>query len=142
MTADKRAHRDINIDRGVSVEDCATMEKMIFIPTLKPMAQGGVRFSDFHAPPCADFRTILSEIDFGAPLAHLARLPSFSNLKLVCPLCPPRLHHASTTPAPRPRPTPAAPEFDRLKSLYWVGAGGDGWQEGGDGRRRRIIEAT
>jgi hypothetical protein len=31
------------------------MEKMIFIPTLKPLAQGGVRFSDFHAPPCANF---------------------------------------------------------------------------------------
>jgi hypothetical protein len=70
---------------------------MIFIPTLKPLAQGGVRFSDFHAPPCADFRTFLSAINFGAPLAHLARLPSFSpsfsNFKLVCPLCPPRLHH-------------------------------------------------
>jgi hypothetical protein len=24
---DKRAHRDINIDRGVRVEDCATTEK-------------------------------------------------------------------------------------------------------------------
>jgi hypothetical protein len=79
-----------------------------------------VRFSDFHAPPCADFHTFLSAIDFGAPLAHLARLPSFSNFKLACPLCPPRLHHASTAPAPRPRPTPAAPEFDRLKSLYCV----------------------
>jgi hypothetical protein len=90
---------------------------MIFIPTLKPLAQGGVCFSDFHAPPCADFRTYLSAIDFGAPLAHLTRLTSFSNFKLVCPMCPPRLHHASTAPAPRPRPTPATPEFDRLKSL-------------------------
>jgi hypothetical protein len=114
------------------LEDCATTEKMISIPTLKPLAQGGERFSDFHAPPCADFRTFLSAIDFGAPLAHLARLPSFSNFKLACPLCPPRLHHASTAPAPRPRPTPAAPEFDRLKSLYsmfWMGAVelGGGW---------------
>jgi hypothetical protein len=100
----------------VSVEDCATTEKMIFIPTLKPLAQGGVRFSDVHAPPCADFRTFLSAIDFDAPLAHLARRPSFSNFKLACPLCPPRLHHASTRTTP-PRPTPAAPEFDRLKSL-------------------------
>ncbi len=41
----------------VRVEACATMEKMIFIPTLKPQAQGGVRFSDFHAPPCANFCT-------------------------------------------------------------------------------------
>jgi hypothetical protein len=40
---------------------------MIFIPTLKPLAQGGVRFSDFHAPPCADFCTFLSAIDFGVP---------------------------------------------------------------------------
>jgi hypothetical protein len=86
---------------------------MIFIPTLKPLAQGGVRFSDFHAPTCADFCTFLSVIDFGIPLAHLARLPSFSNFKLACPLCPPRLHHASTAP----RPTPAAPEFDHLKPL-------------------------
>jgi hypothetical protein len=68
------------------VEDCATTEKMIFIPTLKPLAQGGVRFSDFHAPPCADFHTFLSAIDFCAPLEHLTRLPSFSNFKLVCPL--------------------------------------------------------
>ncbi len=91
---------------------------LIFIPTLKPLAQGGVCFSNFHAPPFADFRTyFLSAIDFGAPLTHLARLPSFSNFKLVCPLCPPRLHHASTAPAPRPRPNPTAPEFDRLKSL-------------------------
>jgi hypothetical protein len=67
---DKKAHRDINIDQGVRVEDCATTEKMIFIPTLKPLAQGGVRFSDFHAPPCADFCTYLSAIDFGALLAH------------------------------------------------------------------------
>jgi len=45
---------------------------MIFIPMLKPLAQGGVRFSDFHfhAPPCANFGTFLSAIDFGAPLAH------------------------------------------------------------------------
>jgi hypothetical protein len=72
------------------LEDCATTEKMIFIPTLKPLAQGGVRFSDFHAPPCADFPRfshLLSAIDFGAPLAHSARLPSFSNFKLACPLC-------------------------------------------------------
>ena len=95
--------------RGVRVEDCATTEKMIFIPTLKPLAQGGVRFSDFHAPPCADFRTFLSAIDFGAPLAHSARLPSFSNFKLACPLCPPRLHHASTAPRPAPAPPPPPP---------------------------------
>ncbi len=69
------------------------METMIIIPTLKPLAQGGVRFSDFHAPPCADFCTFLSVINFGVPLAHLARLPSFSNFKLVCPLCPSRLQH-------------------------------------------------
>jgi hypothetical protein len=74
-------------------------------------------FFDFHTPPCAEFRTFLSAIDFGAPLAHSARLPSFSNFKLVCPLCPPRLHHASTAPAPHPRPTPTAHKFDRLKSL-------------------------
>jgi hypothetical protein len=43
----------------INLEDCATTEKMIFIPTLKPLAQGGVRFSDFHAPPCANFRTFL-----------------------------------------------------------------------------------
>jgi hypothetical protein len=78
---------------------------MIFIPTLKPLAQGGVRFSDFHAPPCADFCTFLSAINFGAPLAHLARLPFFSNFKLACPLCPLRLHQTSTAP----RPTPAPP---------------------------------
>jgi len=93
---------------------------MIFIPTLKPQAQGGVRFSDFHAPPFADFHTFLSVMDFGAPLARLARLSSFSNFKLACPLCPPRLHRASTAPAPRPRPSPAAPEFDCLKSLYYA----------------------
>jgi hypothetical protein len=40
----------------------------IYSPTLKPLAQGGVRFSDFQAPPCADFRTFLSAIDFGALL--------------------------------------------------------------------------
>jgi hypothetical protein len=111
-TRDKRAHCDKKYtDRGVRVEDCATMEKMIFIPTLKPLAQGGVRFSDFHAPPCADFRTILSAIDFGAPLAHSERLPSFSNFKLVCPLCPPRLHHASTAPRPAPAPPPPHPNL-------------------------------
>ena len=66
----KRAHRDINIDQGVRVEDCATTEKMIFIPTLKPLAQGGVRFLDFHTPPCADFLRFSSAIDFGAPLAR------------------------------------------------------------------------
>ena len=75
-------------------------------------------FSDFHAPPCADFCSFLSAIDFGAPLARLARLPSFSNFKLVCPLCSPCLHCARTTPAPCPRPAPIAPEIDRLKSLY------------------------
>ena len=67
----KRAHRDINIDQGVRVEDCATTEKMIVIPTLKPLAQGGVRFLDFHTPPCADFLRFSSAIDFGAPLARL-----------------------------------------------------------------------
>jgi len=89
---------------------------MIFIPTQKPQAQGGVRFSDFHAPPCADFCTFLSAIDFGAPLARLARLPSFSNFKLAVPCvlhASTTLHHACTTPPPHP----AAPEFDRLKSL-------------------------
>jgi hypothetical protein len=77
---------------------------MIFIPTLKPQAQGGVRFSDFNAPPCADFRTFLSAIDFGALLARLARLPSFSNFKLACPLCPPRFHHAASHPHHTPAP--------------------------------------
>jgi len=79
---------------------------MVFIPTQKLQAQGGVHFSDFHAPPCADFRTFLSAIDFGTPLARLARLPSFSNLKLACPLCPLRLHRARTTPHHAPAPPP------------------------------------
>jgi hypothetical protein len=47
------------------------MDKIIFIPTQKPLAQGGVHFLDFHAPPCANFLRFLSAIDSGAPLAHL-----------------------------------------------------------------------
>jgi hypothetical protein len=84
------------------LEDCATMEKMIYIPTLKPPAQGGVRFSDFHAPPCADFRTFSSAIDFGGTAGAFSKTTIFSNFKLACPLCPPRLHHASTAPPPHP----------------------------------------
>jgi hypothetical protein len=35
------------------LEDCATTEKIIFIPTLKPLAQGGVVFPIFtpHLAP-------------------------------------------------------------------------------------------
>jgi hypothetical protein len=43
------------------------MDKIIFIPTQKPLAQGGVRFLDFHA---ANFLRFSSAIDFGAPLAR------------------------------------------------------------------------
>jgi len=82
----------------------------------KPQVQGGVHFSDFHAPPCADFCSFLSAIDFGAPLVCLARLPSFSNFKLACPLCPPRLHRAHTTPVPRPRHTQIWPFKNTLLS--------------------------
>jgi hypothetical protein len=84
-------------------------------------------FFRLSRPTLRRFSHLLSAIDFGAPLAHSARLPSFSNFKLACPLCPPRLHHASTAPAPCPRPTPAAPEFDRLKSLYLVVPADGGW---------------
>jgi hypothetical protein len=78
---------------------------MIFILTLKPLAQGGVHFSDFHAPPCADFFRFSSAINFGTPLARLQSQPSFSNFKLVCPLCPPCPPHARAMPAPRHRRT-------------------------------------
>ncbi len=90
------------------------MEKMIFIPMLKPLAQGGVCFLIFRphlAPIFFDFCTFLSAIDFGAQLAHLARLPSFSNFKLAYPLCPLRLHHASTTPRPAHAPPPPHPNL-------------------------------
>ncbi len=56
--------------------------------------KAGGAFFRFSHPPCTDFRTFLSAINFGAPLADLARLPSFSNFKLVCPLCPPCLQLA------------------------------------------------
>jgi hypothetical protein len=39
-----------------------------------------------------------------------------AGVSLVSSAPPPRLHRTT----PRPRPTPAAPEFDRLKSLYCV----------------------
>ena len=94
------------------------MEKMIFIPTLKPLAQGGVRFSNFHAPPCANFCTFLSAIDFGGTAGAFSKTTIFFKLQagvsLVSSTPPPRLHRTT----PRPRPTPAAPEFDRLKPLY------------------------
>jgi hypothetical protein len=93
------------------LEDCATTEKMIFIPTLKPPAQGGVRFSDFHAPPCADFRTFSSAIDFGCTAGAFSKTTIFFKLQagvsLVSSAPSPRLHRTT----PRRRPTPAAPEL-------------------------------
>jgi hypothetical protein len=46
------------------------MDKIIFIPTQKSQAQGGVRYLAFHAQPCANFLRCLSAINFGAMLAH------------------------------------------------------------------------
>jgi hypothetical protein len=67
---------------------------MIFIPTLKPLAQGGVRFSDFHAPPCADFRTFSSAIDFGGTAGSFSKTTIFFKLQagvsLVSSAPPPR----------------------------------------------------
>ena len=114
---DKRAHRDTSTEPRCESGGLRHNGKHDIYSHAE--TSGARRFSDFHAPPCADFRTFLSAINFGAPLARLARLPSFTNLKLACPLCPLRLHGARTsTPhhAPAP-PRPAAPEFDRLKSL-------------------------
>jgi hypothetical protein len=67
----KEAHCGIN--KGwpwVREEACATMDKIIFIPTQKPQAQDGTRFLAFHTPPCADFLIFLSASNFGAPLAR------------------------------------------------------------------------
>jgi len=102
---DKRAHRDIII---ISTEVWVgglrhNGKKWYLLPRWNLWCKAGCVFPIF-TPPCADFRTFLSAIDFGAPLAHLARLPSFSNFNLGCPLCPPRLHHASTAPCPAPAP--------------------------------------
>jgi hypothetical protein len=46
------------------------MDKMIFIPTTKPQAQGGVRFLAFHAPPCAIFSRYLLAVNLGATLVR------------------------------------------------------------------------
>ena len=116
----KRAHCDINIDRGVRVEDCATTEKMIVIPTLKPLAQGGVRFLDFHTHPALRrFSQIFISDRFWRTAGAFVKSAIFFKLQAVlCPLCPPRPPHARATPAPRPRRT----QFDHLKSLYYGGA--------------------
>ena len=75
----------------------------------KPRAQGGARFSAFHAPPCADFLRFLSAIDFGAPLARLVKMTIFFKLQagvsLVSSAPPPRLQ----CPAPRLRHTQNRP---------------------------------
>ena len=93
---DKRAHHDINkVDQGGREEVCATTDEMIFIPSQKPQAQGEVRFSDFHAPPCANFLRFSSAIDFGALLAHSVKTT------ILCPPCPRHagaaLRHARAT---------------------------------------------
>jgi hypothetical protein len=52
----------------------------------KPLAQGGVRFLDFHAPPCANFLRFSSAIDFHAAtntLALTARFEFFLNKKII-----------------------------------------------------------
>jgi hypothetical protein len=109
------------------LEDCATTEKMIFIPTLKPPVQGGVRFSNFHAPPCADFRTFLSAINFGGTAGAFSKTTIFFKLQadvsLVSSAPPPRLHRTR----PRPRPTPAAPELTKTTLLYLVVPADGGW---------------
>ena len=97
------AHRGIiKVNQGVREEVCATTDKIIFIPTQKPQAQGGARFSAFHAPPCANFLRFLSAINFGAPLARLVKTTIFFKLQagvsLVSSAPPPLL------PRPAPRP--------------------------------------
>ena len=78
------------------------MDKILFIPTQKPQAQGGARFSAFQAPPCADFLRFLSAINYGAPLARLVKTTIFFKLQagvsLVSSAPPLRPHR----PAPQP----------------------------------------
>jgi hypothetical protein len=87
---------------------------MIFIPTLKPLAQGGVRFSDFHLAPISHH--FVSD-RFWRTAGAFSKTTIFFKLQagvsFVSSAPPPRLHRTT----PRPRPTPAAPEFDHLKSL-------------------------
>jgi hypothetical protein len=84
------------------------------IPTLKPLAQGGVRFSDFQAPPCADFLGFLHLFisdRFCGTAGAFSKTTIFFKLQAVVSLVssapPPRIHRTT----PRPRPTPAAPEL-------------------------------
>ncbi len=48
---DKRAHRDTSTEPRCESGGLHHNENMIYIPTQKPQAQGGVCFFDFHAPP-------------------------------------------------------------------------------------------
>jgi hypothetical protein len=75
----------------------------------------------FSRPILRRFSHLFVSDQFWRTAGAFSKTTIFSNFKLACacPLCPPRLHHASTAHAPRPRPTPTAPEFDRLKSLYY-----------------------
>jgi hypothetical protein len=75
----------------------------------------------FSRPILRQFSHLFVSDQFWRTAGAFSKTTIFSDFKLACacPLCPPCLHHASTAHAPRPRPTPAAPEFDRLKSLYY-----------------------
>ena len=90
------------------------MDKIIFIPTQKPQAQGGPHFLAFHTQPCADVLRFLSAIDFGALLVRLVMMTIFFKLQAGMSLVSSAPHCAR----PAPRHAHATPKINRLKSLY------------------------
>ena len=91
-------------------------------------------FFRFSRPTLRRFLHLFVSNQFWRTAGAFSKTTIFFKLQVgvsLVPSAPPLCLHRTT---PRPRPTPAAPKFDRLKSLYLVVPVDGGW-----GRSNKIV---
>jgi hypothetical protein len=107
-----RFHRDINnnINRGVSWRIAPQWKKLhINSHTVTSGARRGAFFR-FSRPTLRRFSHLFVSDQFWRDAGAFGKTTIFFKLQAgVCPLCPPRLHRARTTPHHAPAPPPPHP---------------------------------